>query len=132
MSQENVDVVRRALETFNREGVESALVYFDPEVEWLGPPEWLEEHLYKGHDGIRQIAALWNESFEEYRLDLEKLIDTEDAVVALLYQRGRVKGTPDLVGSQIAYVWAVRNGLTIRVQVYFSWDQALKAVGLAE
>ena len=129
---ENVEIVRRTLDTFNREGVEAALVYFDPEVEWLGPPEWLEEHLYKGHDGIRQIAAVWNESFEEYRLDLEKLIDTEDAVVALVYQRGRVKGSPDLVGSQIGYVWTVRNGLTLSVQVYFSWDQALKAVGLAD
>jgi hypothetical protein len=54
--------VRNTIEAFNREGVEAALAYFDPDVEWLGPPEWLEEHLYKGQDGIREIAAVWGEN----------------------------------------------------------------------
>ena len=26
---------------------------FDAEVEWLAPPEWLEERLYKGHEGAQ-------------------------------------------------------------------------------
>jgi ketosteroid isomerase-like protein len=72
---ENVEVVRRTLEAFNREGVDAALAYFDPEIEWLGPPGWLEKHLYKGHDGIREIAALWRENFEEFHLDLEDAIE---------------------------------------------------------
>jgi ketosteroid isomerase-like protein len=130
VSRENVEVVRRTLETFNREGVEAALAYLDPEVEWLAPPEWLEQHMYTGHDGIREIASLWSENFEEYRLDLEELIDTGDDVVALLYQRGRIKRSSDLIESPIGYVWTVRNGQGVRVQVYFSWEQALEAVGL--
>jgi ketosteroid isomerase-like protein len=132
MTEENVEIVRRALEAFNREGVEAAMQYFDTEVEWLGPPEWLEEHLYKGHDGIRRSALLWNESFEEFRIDPQKLIDAGDQVVALAYQRGRSKGSANWIASQIAYVWTVRNRLGVRVQVYFSWEQALKAVGLDE
>jgi hypothetical protein len=42
VSKENVELLRRTLETFNRESVEAALAYLDPEVEWL------ERHLYKG------------------------------------------------------------------------------------
>jgi hypothetical protein len=38
MSQENVEVVRHAIDSFNGEGIEAALGYFDPGVEWLGAP----------------------------------------------------------------------------------------------
>jgi ketosteroid isomerase-like protein len=127
---ENAEVVRGALETFNREGVEAALAYFDPEVEWLGPPEWLEKHLYKGHDGIREIATVWAESFQEFRLDLEELIDAGDRVVALVYQRGRIKGGGTRIEQRIGYNWEVRNGKGVRVQVYFSWEEARRAAGL--
>lgn len=128
MSQENVEVVRKTLEAFNRDGVEAALAYFDPEVEWLGPPEWLEKHLYKGHDGIREIAAVWGENFDEYRLDLEEAIDAgSNRVVALVYQRGLIKGGGGPIEGRIGYDWKLRDGKGTRVQVYFSWEEAVKA-----
>jgi len=126
----NVEVVRATLEAFNREGVEGALPYFHPEVEWLGPPEWLEKHLYKGHDGIREIAAVWEESFDEFRLDLEHVIDAGgNHVVALVHQRGVIKGGSP-IEQRIGYDWEVRDGKGMRVQVYFSWEEALQAAGV--
>jgi ketosteroid isomerase-like protein len=132
MSQKNVEVVRRTLDAFNRQGVEAALAYFDPEIEWRGPPEWLEAGVYKGHDGIREIASIWTQNFDEFRLDLDKAIDAGDRVVALVYQRGRIKRSGDLIEQQIGYDWEVRAGKGVRVQVYFSWEQVLEAAGLAE
>ena|SRR5690242_15826169 len=132
MSQENVEVVQAVFDVFNREGIEAALGYFDPEVEWLGPPEWLEDHLYKGHDGMRRIASVWGENFDEYRLDLERLIDAGDDVVVLVYQRGRIKGSGDIIEQPIGYEWRIRKGKTVRVQVHFSWEAALEAAGLSE
>jgi ketosteroid isomerase-like protein len=132
MSQENVEIVRDTIEAFNRDGVEAALAYFNPGVEWLGPPEWLEKDLYKGHDGIREIASVWSENFDEYRLDLERVIDAGDHVVALVNQRGRIKGSADSIEQRIGYDWEVRDGKGVRVQVYFSWEEALEAVGLSE
>jgi ketosteroid isomerase-like protein len=120
MSGENIEVVRRALEMFDREGVEAALQYFDTEVEWFGPPEWPEERLYKGHDGIRKLALLWTENFEEFRVDVEELIDAGDEVVALGYNRGRIKGSAAPIEHQVAYIWTLRNGQGFRVHAYFS------------
>jgi ketosteroid isomerase-like protein len=132
VAEENVEIVRDTLAAFNRGGVEAALDYFDPDIEWLGPPEWLEQRLYKGHDGIRKIAAVWTENFNDYRLDLEKAIDAGDRVIALVYQRGRIKGSGNEIEQPIGYDWEVRDGKGIRVQVYFSWDEALEAAGLEE
>jgi ketosteroid isomerase-like protein len=132
MSEQNVEIVRDTIAAFNRGGVEAALEYFDPDLEWIGPPEWLEDRIYRGHDGIRKIASVWTENFDEYRLDIDRVIDAGDHVVVLLYQRGRIKGSADQIEQPIGYDWEVREGKGTRVGVYFSWDEALKAVGLAE
>ena len=59
MSEENVEIVRDAIEAFSDEGVDAALEYCDPEIEWWAPPEWLEDRLYKGHEvGARAGGVL--------------------------------------------------------------------------
>lgn len=132
MSQSEVTTVREVLAAFNRDGVEAALEYFDPNVEWIGPPEWLEERLYRGHDGIRKVASLWTEHFDEFRLDLDRTIDVGDHVIAFLYQRARIRGTDDEIEQLVAQDYQVRDGKATRVHVYFSWEAALEAARLAE
>jgi ketosteroid isomerase-like protein len=130
-SADNVQIVRRALEAFNSRGVDAALQYLDPEIEWWGPPEWLEERLYSGHDGVRRLASFWTQTFDEYRLDLDEASDSGNTVLALCHQRGRMKGTGDQIAEPIAYIWEIRNGKAIRVDVYFSWDAAMDAANRA-
>lgn len=114
-----------------RDGIEAALRYFDPDVEWL-VPEWPEGETFQGHDGVRRAYGLMGDVFDSYRLDLEKIIDCPgDHVVLLLHQGGSIKGTGSKIEQQLAYDVEVRDGLAIRVLVYTSWDNpALKAVGL--
>ena len=130
MSQENVEVVRRTLEAFNREGVEAALAYMDPAIEWIGPPEWLEDAVYTGHDGIRKLASGWTDNFDEYRLEWESGLDAGDHVVALVFARARIKRSGNPIEQRIGYDWEVRGGKGVRVRVHFSWEGALEAAGL--
>jgi ketosteroid isomerase-like protein len=131
VSGNNTKVVRLALEAFNRGGVDAALQYLDPDIEWWGPPEWLEERLYRGHDGVRRLASFWTQTFDEYRLDLDDASESGNTVLALCHQRGRMKGTGDHIEDPIAYVWEVRNGKATRVDVYFSWEAAVDAANRA-
>ena len=98
----------------------------------IGPPDWLEQRIYSGHDGIRRLASVWTENFDDFRLDLEKAIDAGDHVVALGCQRARIKGSDDRIEQPVGYDWEVRDGKGTRVQVYFSWEEALEAAGLKE
>ena len=133
MSQGNVEFARRFFDTFNREGVEAVLPYFDPEIEWLTPPEWLEEQVYKGHQGLRKLAAAWGDNFAEYRLDFERLIDVaDDEVLVLVHQRGRIKGSNAGIEQQVGFEWQLRDGRIDRVRVHFSWEDALDTAGLPE
>jgi len=133
MSRENVEIMRRAIKAFSDEGVDAALEYCDPEIEWWAPPEWLEDRLYKGHEGVRELAAFWSQQFDQYQLDREKFIDLgDDQVLALLHQRGRIKGSRNRIEQPIGYIAHIREGKLTEVHVYFSWEATLEAAGLRE
>jgi ketosteroid isomerase-like protein len=132
MSQGNEAFARNFFDTFNRDGVEGVLPYFDPEIEWFGPPEWLEEPVYSGHDGLRRLAAAWEGNFGEYRLDFEQLFElADDEVLVLAFQRGRIKGSDDRIELRVGFEWLVRDRRIARVKAHFSWEQALVAAGLS-
>ena len=131
MSQANMEIAREVIDAFNHGGVEEALAYLDPHIEWFAPPDWLEDRLYLGHSGMRKLATFWTESFDEYRLDVERIIELDDnRFVVLLYQRGRIKGSADRIELPIGYDWEIRDGKLARAYIYFSWDDVLKATGL--
>lgn len=132
MSEENIEVVRRTLEAFNEGGVEATFEHFDPDIEWVGPPEWLEDRLYQGDQGLRKLAATWVENFDQYRLEPERMIDAGDRVVVLGQQRGRIKGSAVPVVQQVGMVWTLRDARGVRVEAFFSWREALEAAGLEE
>jgi ketosteroid isomerase-like protein len=132
VSRENVTRVKAAVEAYQRDGIEAVLTYFHPEVEWI-VPEWLEGETFQGHDGVRRAYALMDDVFDHYRLHVEKLIDCScDHVVALVDQRGSIKGTDSEIEQRIAYDFEIHDGLATRVLVYTNWDAALKAVGLSD
>ena len=67
MSQENVEIVRRVFEAFNRRDIAAFLELLDPDVEWVPILAVLEGRVYRGHEEIRRwikdLATDW-EFFE--------------------------------------------------------------------
>jgi ketosteroid isomerase-like protein len=130
MSEENRRIVRDAIAALNRGGIEAFLNYFEPNVEWITPPDWLEDRVLYGHDGVRTAVAQFGEQLDEFRVDLERAIDLGgERVIALLYQRGRIKGTDHQLEQELGVIIDLRDGKATRVELYFSWQEALKAVG---
>jgi len=121
------------IEDFDARGVEESLVNMHPEITWNAPPEWLEERVYYGHEGIRELAASWEENFEEYRLDVERLVALDpDRAVAFVHQRGTIRGSGVEVEQAVAFIAEIRDDLVARVDVFFSWEAGLEAAGLTE
>jgi ketosteroid isomerase-like protein len=124
----NAEIVESGWEAFNDEGVEAALQYLDPEIEWWGPDDWLEERVYRGHDGVRRLLAFWTQAFDEYHVDVDETREFGTSVLALCHQRGRMKGTGGRIENPIAFIfWEFRNDKAKRVDVYFSWEAAQDA-----
>ena len=133
MSQENVELVRNAFQTFGEEGVEAAVAFFQPDFVWHTTDRWLEGAAYRGHDGLRKLAAAFSENFDSWGYDVHDVLDAQDSVVALTHMTGRIKNSTQSISQPLGLVVSdFRDGKIVEVRAFASWQEALKAVGLEE
>jgi uncharacterized protein len=133
MSQENVEIVRRALESFPRGDVEEMLSYLDPELEWHSAiVSGAEGNVYRGHDGFRRWFADSFESFEELRNEWTEFRDLGDRVLALGHVKARGRESGVEIDSPMGWVFTVRRGRAVKAEGFLSQAEALEAAGLRE
>ena len=137
MSQENVEVFRRAFEAFTRGGWEPLFgTIWAPEIVWdMSPAGIAGLGAYHGYDELRSFFEDWFSTFpfDDWEQELDDVIDCGDEViVALTRQRGRGTASGVSVELQYAQVITFREGKIVRSVVYTDRDQALEAVGLSE
>ena len=132
MSQENVEIVRRAIEAWTRHDLESTLQDVDPDVEldWsesVGP----ESGVYRGIEEIRRFWQEWLELFVDIDVRAEAFIDAGEHVVVpnRTYLRGRDGIEVDASSTS---VFRLRGGKIVWNRLYQEKEAALEAVGLSE
>lgn len=131
MSQQNVETVRTAFQTFSTQGMDAALSFFSPDLVWYPIDRWLDGSTYRGHDGMRRLAAAFSENFDDFRFEVHDICDAQDRVVALVDMVGRIRHSEAEVGQQRGFVVSdFRDGTFREVRSFPSWSEALKAVGL--
>jgi ketosteroid isomerase-like protein len=131
MSQENVEIVRRAMDEFNRGDIDAAVKEAAPnaEFDWsraLGP--------YRGVyrlDQIRREMKDFTATFESVRWEPEEFIDAGEHVVMVgtvcLRGRDRIEAT-----ARTTFVSTIRDGAIERVSLYQERQDALEDLGLSE
>jgi ketosteroid isomerase-like protein len=133
MSQENVEIARNAFRSLGEKGIDVALSFVSPDVVWYPTDRWLDDSAYRGHDGMRMLAAAFSENFDDFRYDVHDIRDAGDRVVALADMTGRIKHSDSEVSQRLGFVISgFREGTFREVRAFTSWSEALKAVGLAE
>ncbi len=128
MSGENVDFIERGFEAFNERGVEGILPFIHPEFEATTPPNLASEpDTYRGHDGIRRWFDSFDEVMDGIRWDAHDFQQAGDKVVVEFTLRARGKTTGLDFGQDAVMVWSMRDGKAIRVELFESLDDALRA-----
>ena len=134
MSQENVEIVRRFYEAWNRRDEETQTEAFAPEIEFrtagLASPVGLDA-VYYGHAGLRKFTQEFREPWDEISIDTERIIDRGEQVVALVRVRGKGRDGIE-VERPFAQVWTMRGGCAVRIDGYADQRKALEAVRLSE
>jgi ketosteroid isomerase-like protein len=132
MSEENVEVVRRAYSefletgTFAREIAASDFVW-----DMSHYDGWPEQQVYQGVEAAERFMQEWTSAWVDWELQIDELLDAGDKVVALVRQRGRSKLTGIPVEVSLAKIWTLRDGKYARMDMYSDVADALTAVGLA-
>jgi ketosteroid isomerase-like protein len=135
MSQEDVEVVRRLWDVWEKRHAEAVMAFYDEEIVWdlsraHGNVVLSDE--YRGHDGVRQFFRDWAGSFEDYFAHAEQFTDGGDGqVVVRARQGGRGRQSGADLDMRYWQVFRLKGGRVVRVEVYSEESEALEAVGLA-
>jgi ketosteroid isomerase-like protein len=132
MSEESMDVVRRALDAYSRRDVESlrALAAPDMELDWSASRGWLAD-VYRGIDEALRFYEGYFEAFDEIVIESDRFIEAGDSVVVpnVAHQRGR-DGIE--VSARSTLVFTVREHRISRICLYQETEEALRDVGLSQ
>jgi len=132
MSQENVEIVRRAYAAFNRgdaKGLDE-VISADCVMDWSqsqGP----QKGVYHGLDGAASWLAAVREAFEEFELAPSEYIGSGDRIVVPTRVTGRGRGSGVAVEASGTTLWEVRDGRVDKFVLYQSRADALEAAGLS-
>jgi ketosteroid isomerase-like protein len=138
MSQENMEILRRAFEVFSRDGPAGVISggFWSPEIVWDASRSGIPGHgVYRGHDEVRSyFEDDWFQAFpfEEWEVEIEQLIDNGDQVIAMSRQRGRGATAGVASELELALVFDLRDGQIVRVETYLDRMKALEAAGLSD
>jgi ketosteroid isomerase-like protein len=134
MSQENVEVVRRAWEAFARSGLGAMAEFWDPDIEWRaieGAPDDVGE--MRGREALRVYISDWIETFDDLSsVPLEVVDAGGDQVVSVQRVTGRARLSGAETTLEYAIVNTVRDAKIVRGKEYATRAEALEAVGLSE
>jgi ketosteroid isomerase-like protein len=134
MSQENVEISKRAIAAFNRLDLDGLADFLTPECEWY--PALLVEVEgagFRGRAGLTEYFEATSDTWEEFRIVADEFRSVGEVRVLVL---GRIEGRGRGSGVQVERPWAViysfSGGKISRVRAFLDHAEALQAVGLAE
>jgi ketosteroid isomerase-like protein len=133
MSEENVEIVRRSTDAYNRRDLDGILENWAPDavLDWSNS-RGFEAGVFRGHSEIRAFTQRFLEAFDDVRLEIEDLVEVEDGLLVMenvTHLRGR-----DGIEVQARSTWliTVQDGEQSSLTLYQTKQEALEAAGLPQ
>jgi len=133
MSQENVELVRLAVDATNRRDLATLDAIWSEEGEFHSTFAASEGRVFRGRQGIRDYFETLGDVFDDMRIEIEEITDAgEDRIVVVVRVIGRGKGSGVNVEQRNWTVWTFVDSKIARIDSYMNRTEALEAVGLSE
>ena len=97
---------------------------FDPQVEWLEPPETISRNVVSGPDGALAALANWSDQFDSLRVETTELREEDDRVLHAMRQYATFGGSEAEIEGDLYMVWWFRDGKAVRMEMYNTSEEA--------
>jgi ketosteroid isomerase-like protein len=125
------EVVEAGYAAFARGDLEFLLDHADPAIEIVEPPDLPGATTHRGHDGFLRALDNWAGQWDEFRVDIERVIEAgPERVIVFARHHGRGKSSGAVVDARNVNVHTGRNGKLIRWEIFRTLDEAFAAIGL--
>ncbi len=129
-AEDSLEVVARLSRALSEGDRAAILAELDPQVE-VDDQDIIDAGDYRGHDAFFRWQAVWNESWESWRVEgVEFLPGDDDQVVSLFLMVVTGRGSGIEIARRDAIVSRVRDGKVVKVGYYNDQRRALEAAGL--
>ena len=133
MSQEHIEIVRRAFESFNRRDLAGAVAALERDAEWMPYLAALEEEIYRGREDIERMWREVLRDVPDLRMEFVRVVaDSRETVVLEVEFRGMGKASGADIRTRVYQAVSFRDRKVVRVQGFRTAVEALEAVGLRE
>jgi ketosteroid isomerase-like protein len=132
MSQQNVEIVRRLYEVWQRDGYGVVPELMDPDIEFVNPVYAVEPGTRRGYEGFAAAARSLVAVYSDYVVSAVELYDVGDRVAVTARVATRSTGHAVPIEADRGYVFDFRRGKVIRFAWFSDPSEALEAVGLPE
>ena len=136
MSQENMEIVRAAFDTWNARPGEPDFAFFHPELVYHPRADEPDPSPHVGLDAYKRLVHGFVESFSEVTFEVLELIDANDFVITSTVLHAVLHGQESASGAGVSdtyvFVYKLRDGLVVEGWEYRTKQEALEAVGLSE
>jgi ketosteroid isomerase-like protein len=131
MSQENVEIVRAAIDAYNRGDLDAALKDAAPDYEIdMSRAVGIVRGVYSANQ-MRRIWEGFREAWESDQFGADEFIDAGEHVVTPFTNHLRGRDGIEVTARGV-WVWTIRDGAIVRVCLYQEREEALEAAGLRE
>jgi ketosteroid isomerase-like protein len=128
MATDNVEIVRRGFDAFQRGDLEAMDAVTTPELISHRAPPQPDPGTWHGRDGLLEMFATWIEGFDNFQMEAVEWRELDDTrVLGQLHQTavGRESRVP--IEADFWLVYTLADERIIRVAVYPSEQAALEA-----
>jgi ketosteroid isomerase-like protein len=132
MSQQNVEIVKRAYQAWDRRDMAAVLGECHPDIEWWERGDVPDPTVHRGLDAVGARFAELDDVWIGLTLEPREFIDAGDFVVVMFCLTGRGRASGAAIEENEVQAFRLRNGKIIELREYRAKAEALKAVGLAE
>jgi uncharacterized protein len=130
VSQENVELVNRIYDAWNRGEVPGPTDLLDNMVEYVNPPGAIEPGTRRGLDAFTGAVTKMFESWETWETDRREFRTRNEHVAVALRYRARGRGSGLEIEGRESALWTVRGGKVVRYQWFHDSADAFKAIAL--
>jgi ketosteroid isomerase-like protein len=132
MSEENVEIVKRALDAFSSGDAAAFAELTAPDIEWTVGLAAVEGEVFHGREGVATYFERLGSAWDEFRFLADEFHDLGDVVLVLGRLGGRSRGGGVPVESPVGAVWELRGGRIWRLRAYLDQAQSRAVAGLEE
>jgi uncharacterized protein len=125
MAAANVEALREGYNALNRADLSVVLELLDPEIEWHEPAPSPDAGTHRGRDSFGRFLEGWLDSFEDFRIEPERVVERGNRLIAIVRQSGRGRASGVAIDARLAHVWTVRDGRAIRWESVADPEEAL-------